>query len=458
MFKSNIKIAFRSLFRHKTYSLINIFGLGLGLATGFIMLLWVNNEYSTDKFHSKADRIYQVNAKMNDGKEETIWEQTPGPVSVYAKDNISDIELTTRVKVDRGRKQAVKSANKIFVEDNIGYTDNDFFHIFDFPILAGDRVTPLPRGLSVVLTESTAKKYFGDQNPIGNIISFRDTTFQVTGVMKDFPSNSSLQFSLLFSMDIVRIKFHGNGDWKTIDDDWGNYNYSTFCLFKKGAGTKTAAASLLDVLHKSNPGSAVVSQFVFRPLGNMYLYKPNGSKGRMIMVEIFFIVAIFVLLIAAINYINLVTARATQRVKEISVRKIIGADKNQLFWQFFIETGVLLLMATLASFIFAQLLLPVYKEVSATNINFNLADWRLWKLLLIILGSIWLLTGLYPALLLSSFKPLQSLKGKGFLSNGGTLRKTLVVLQFVVSITLLLGTVFIHRQMNFIQTKDLNVN
>jgi putative ABC transport system permease protein len=176
------------------------------------------------------------------------------------------------------------------------------------------------------------------------------------------------------------------------------------------------------------------------------------------MVEIFFIVAVFVLLIASINYINLVTAKATQRLKEIGIRKIIGAAKKQLFWQFFIETGVLLLLAVLASFVLVKLLLPVYQQVSGNTIVYDFSNWQLWKVLLGIVGSVWLLTGLYPALLLSSFKPIESLKGRIFLSNAGVIRKALVVLQFIVSITLMLGTVFIHRQMNYIQHKDLHIN
>ena len=275
--------------------------------------------------------------------------------------------------------------------------------------------------------------------------------------MKDFPANSSIQLSMLFSMDIIRIKFRGNGQWKTIEQDWGNYNYSTFCLMKKGSNTSYASRAILAELKKMNPDASITG-FPFRLLKDLYLYKADGSKGRIIMVEIFFIIAIFVLLIACINYVNLVTAKATQRVKEISIRKIIGGKKKQLFWQFFIEAGVLLLLATLTALLLTGLLLPVYKEVSGNDITYSPADWQLWKIFLSILGVVWILTGLYPALLLSSFKPLQSLQGRGLISSAGILRKSLVVLQFVVSITLLLSTVFIHRQMSFIKNKDLHVN
>ena len=457
MIKNYFKTAIRNLIKNRTYSLINIIGLGLGLATGFIVLLWVNNEYSMNRYHTNAERIYKIGAKLKMGTEETVWDNTPAPVAIFARENINDIEKIVRLKVDYGSKQVIKKDAKVFIEDKIGYTENEFFQIFDFPVVKGKSRQPLAEGLSVVLTESTAKKYFANDDPLGKILRFKDTTFSVSAVIKDFPSNSSIQANMLFSMDIVKLKFRGNGKWKTIDQDWGNYNYSTFCLMKKGANTAYASTAILTALKKANP-DASVSSFPFTALKNIYLYKADGGKGRIIMVEIFFIIAVFVLLIACINYVNLVTAKATQRVKEISIRKIIGAEKMQLFWQFFIETGILLLLAALISLLLTELLLPVYRQVSGNAISYNPSDWQLWKLFLSILGAVWFLTGLYPAFLLSSFKPLQSLQGKGLLSRAGTLRKSLVVLQFIVSITLLLGTVFIHQQMSFIQNKELHVN
>ncbi len=457
MIKNYVKIAIRNLIKNRTYSLINVTGLGLGLATGFIMLLWVNNEYSMNRYHTNADRIYKINARLFSGVDEIVWENTPAPVAVFAKENISDIEKVVRLKAEYGAKQVVKYNTTVFIEEKIGYTENEFFEIFDFPVVNGDPIKPLAEGLSVVVTESTARKYFGSDNPVGKILRFKDTTFSVSAVMKDFPANSSIQLNMLFSMDIIRIKFRGNGEWKTIEQDWGNHNYSTFCLIKEGSYTGYASKAILADMKKNNPNSSVTA-FPFVPLKDIYLYKADGSKGRIIMVQLFFIIAIFVLLIACINYVNLVTAKATQRVKEISIRKIIGGEKKQLFWQFFIEAGMLLLLATVTALFLTGLLLPVYKEVSGNIITFNPADWQLWKVFLSILGVVWLLTGLYPALFLASFKPLYSLQGRGLLSSAGILRKSLVVLQFIVSITLLLSTVFIHRQMNFIRNKDLNVN
>ncbi len=457
MIRNYLRTAWRNLLHNRTYSFINIAGLGLGLATGFIILLWVYQEYSMNLYHRHADRIYKVNATINTGSEQAVWENTPAPVAVFARNSISDIEKVALLKVNYGAKQVVKYGDKVFIEDKIGYTENPLFEIFDFPLVAGDEKKPLADGLSVALTEKTARRYFGNDDPLGKMILFRDTLFTVSAVMKDFPASSSIQADMLFSMDIIRLKFRGNGQWKTIEQDWGNHNYASFCLMRKGAGTENASQALLKAAKTANPNSSVTS-FPFVPLKNIYLYKPDGTKGRLIMVEIFFIVAVFVLLIACINYVNLVTAKATQRIREVSIRKIIGAEKKQLFWQFFTEAGVLLLVAGFIALIFGALLLPLYKLASGSTVLYDVADWKLWKLEIGLMGTMWLLTGLYPALLLSSFRPLQSLRGNGLLANAGLLRKSLVVLQFVVSITLLLSTVFIHRQMNYVMNKDLHVN
>lgn len=457
MIANYFKVAIRNIFKNRIYSFINIAGLGLGLATGFIMLLWVNNEYSMNRYHKHADRIYQVTARLKWGTGEAVWETTPAPLASFAKDNISDIEQVARLKSNNAINQVVKIANKTFIENQIGYTENELFKIFDFPVIAGNPKEPLAGGLSVVLTGSTAKKYFGEDDAVGKIIRFRDTSFVVSAVIKDFPVNSSLHYSALFSLDIVKLKFRGNGKWKTIDQDWGNYDYSTFCLVRKDGNIENISTMIQGAVKAANP-DAGTNQFPLRPLSKLYLYKPDGTKGRLIMVEIFFIVAIFVLLIASINYVNLVTARATQRVKEIGIRKVIGAAKRQLCWQFFIETGVLLVLATATALLLMNLLLPVYQQVSGNTVAYDFANWQLWKVLAAIVGTVWLLTGLYPALLLSSFRPIESLRGKIFLSSAGFIRKSLVVLQFVVSITLILGTVFIHRQLNYIQNKDLHIN
>lgn len=456
MIRNYLTIGWRNLLRNRLYSIINVFGLGLGIAVGFVLLYWVNNEFTMNAFHSKADRIYQVSAKLKIANDMQVWENVPAPATVYAREHIPDIEKIARVKYGYGQKQVVKVNEKVFIESNIGYTENEFFQVFDFPIVKGPAETPLAPGLSAVISESTAEKYFGNENPVGKIIQFRDTTIQVSAVMKDFPASSSLQFDMLFSLDLVKAKFRGNGQWKTIDTDWGNYDYGTFALLKPGGDKARTSKMIHQALLKINDKSSV-QDFPLRPLKEIYLYKPDGSKGRLVMVEIFLVVGIFIMLIAAINYVNLVTARATQRIKEISMRKILGAEKQQLFIQFFCETGVLLLLSLLTAFLFIQLLLPVYSEVTGNKFHIAIFNWQLWKVLLMMVAGIWLLSGLYPALLLSSFRPVQALRGTGLFANTGLVRKSLVVLQFVVSISLVLSTVFIHRQMSFMQESDLNL-
>lgn len=234
MIRNYIKIAWRNLFKNRLYSLINIFGLGLGLAVGFVLLYWVNNEYTMNAFHKKADRIYQVNQKVKFGNDETVWDKLPAPVTPYARRHVADIEKVVRVRYGYNVNQPVTVDDQVYIENKFGYTENEFFDIFDFPIVKGPSKEPLGNGLTVVISQTIAKKYFCDEDPIGKMIRFRDTTVQVTAVMKDFPANSSFQYDLLFSLDVVRAKFRGNGPWKTIDEDWGNGDYATFCLLKKG--------------------------------------------------------------------------------------------------------------------------------------------------------------------------------------------------------------------------------
>lgn len=455
MLKNYIKTAIRNLYRNKTYSFINIFGLALGLATGFIMLLFVNNEYNMNLYHKNADRIYELMARIKFGQEDAVWEQVQAPVANVARGSITDVEKITRFKLN-GDKQVIQYNNRNFVEDKYGYAENEFFDVFDFPVVSGDPTAPFAKGLSAVITESTAKKYFGNEDPIGKTIVFRDTTCFVSAVLKDPPPNSSMQFDILFSLDVRRAKFRGNGNWKTIDQDWGNYDYNTFFLLRKNGSLKKVTSGLTAALKKTVPESGL-DQYLIRPLKDVYLYKPDGTKGRMIMVEIFFIVSIFILLIAAINYINLVSAKATQRMKEIGVRKIVGANRPQLVRQFFSETGVLLLLAGIVAFFLVKLFVPLYQQISGDTLYASATNWQMWKVIFLIVTAIWLITGSYPAFMLSSFKTIPSLKNEGTLSKIGLLRKSLVVLQFVISITLLLGTVFVHKQMNYVQTRNLNM-
>ena len=427
----------------------------MGLATGFIMLLWVSGEYRMNGYHRHASNIYRLNQVVKWGEEEATWEVTPAPLAGFLKQNIPAVQDVVRFKL-QGDKQPVVANGRDFIAERYGYAENNLFRIFDFPVVKGDPAAPFAKGLSAVLTESTAKKYFGNEDPIGQPLRFRDTTCFVSAVVKDVPAESSMQFDVLFSLDVVRAKFRGNGDWKTIDEDWGNASFETFVLLKDGASRKNIATSVLNAMKKGNPQSAVTG-YSLQPLRDIYHYYPDGRKGRIILVEVFFIVALFILAIAAINYINLVTARATQRIKEIGVRKVVGAEKAQLFWQFFVETGVLLVLSSVVAVLFIRVLLPVFEQVSGSQLLVSFSNSSMWMLIGCMGGLIWLVTGSYPAFLLSSFKTIPSLKGQGGTTRTGLLRKSLVMLQFVVSITLLLSTVVIHRQMDYVQSRNLNL-
>jgi putative ABC transport system permease protein len=417
MWKSFIKVGIRNLFRDKIYSVINVFGLATGLSAGILILVWVNNEYSVNCFHRKIDRIFQICITSKTDNRANTFTTIPAPVATYLKLNSGQITQVARV-TDESDKQIIKCNGKQFVEGSIAYTENEFFHIFDFPIEEGNSTNPFPNGSSVVITRNTATRYYGDRDPIGQTLEFKGKPYVVAAVMKDFPENSSIHFDVLFSLDAVRADFTGNGQWKTIDEDWGDFDYTTYCLANRNANISGIATALSNELRKANP-SPFSMKFTFLPFSNAYLYNPDGSKGRIIMVQVFFFIAIAILLLASFNYINLFVAKATQRMKDVTIRKLAGANKRQLILQFFTETGILVVFAVLLSMMMILTTFPIYKSLLGLQQFEIFGNWDLWKIVLITLAFTLLITGLYPAALLAASNPLQSLKNSNGLSGRG---------------------------------------
>jgi putative ABC transport system permease protein len=310
----------------------------------------------------------------------------------------------------------------------------------------------------MVLTEKVAKNIFGNEDPIGKIIRVDNThNYEVSAVIKDMPTNSSIKYEVLFPMAIVKEEFQGNGDWKTIDEDWGNFNFEIYFQVKNAASANTAAQKITKIHRKAQKHDNIQHMnYLLQPISQIHLYKPDGSPEGFLIVKIMSIVAIIILLIACINYVNLATARATNRAKEVSVRKIIGADKKQLFGQFMAESIIVFGIALVLAILFIWLLIPMYNEIASKSLVFNPFS----KNILLIIGATLLATislaGIYPAILLSSFNPLGIMKGAG--NSSGTnafFRKGLVVLQFSFSIILIISTLVIGSQMDFIRKKNL---
>ena len=460
MLKNYFRTGWRNMMNNKFYSVLTIVGLSIGLAVSGLIFVWVEDELGFDGFNHQAAQIYRVNTALGTGLSKGVYSVTPGAVAAYASKEVPGVRGA--VRWDNNNDYSVISyGDKSLQGNHLVYTDASLFALFDFQLLQGNRLNPFPDYQSVVITASTAKKYFGNEDVLGKVLQGdHKDNFKVSGVIADFPENSSLQGDILFSNELIKKQFYeaGKSIWKSMDDDWGNYRWNTYILLEPGVSVQSAGDKLTGILVKHNPNQRPVDlgSFQLQPLGKTHLYAPDGNEAGIDMVKIFALVAALILLIASINYVNLSTARAVLRAKEVSLRKIIGAARIQLIGQFIAETLVYFFMALVLAVVMMSILMPLYNDIAGKQMHFDILNMRMWK----VIGLTFLLTllaaSIYPALLLSSFKPIQALKGKLSVGIGNTIfRKLLVVGQFVFSIGLIIGTLVINRQLNFIQQKQL---
>jgi len=456
MIKNYFKTAWRNLWRHKLYSFINIKGLTVGLAVGILLLLWVQDEFSYDGFHKNEKNIYKVENMVGTGASRQLWSVTAAPIGVLAKKEIPGVEDAVRIS-GNGYYQLFKFKDKVFSEQNNFFTDPSLFSVFDFKLIKGNPSDPFPDDNSVVITESMAKKYFGNDDAMGKVIVADDkVNFKVTGVVNDFPKNSTFRADMLFPMSLLGSNMYANNkEGKNLENDFMQFNYNTFLLFKPGFSFDGFAEKLKQIHLKIKPDDTD-ADYLLLPLSKMHLHRADGSDGGYSTVRMFFIIAILILVIACINYVNLSTARSMLRAKEVSLRKIVGAGRAQLFFQFIIETVVLFLFATVLGLGLVYVLLPLFNEISGKELILNLTDYRIWEIILLTVCGTLIISSIYPALLLSSFEPLKALKGKiSARINDATFRKTLVVVQFTFSVVLIAGTIIIKEQMSFMRSKQL---
>lgn len=460
MIRNYFKTALRSLKGNTFYSVINICGLALGLATAILLLLWVQHERSYDRFHRDYDRIYKVLAHFKANGQDMVWEGVPGPLSVYAE-SIPQVESIVRVYSEYDQVLANADRSKVLDGFVAACADSTFLKIFDFELLRGYRTNPFPDNYSVLLTQTTAKKLFGVEDATGKVLQYRGDNFTVTGILGDFPDNSSLAFDAIFSMGYYAQLFAeggGNGDWKTIDTDLGNYAFNTYVKLRKDADPTAVEADFTEAYKKARGGDSD-TRYGLQPLASLHLVAADGNDAGARMVRIFFVIAIMVLVIAAINYINLSTARALVRAREVSIRKVIGANRGQLFLQFISETTLLFALALLLGIGLIIALLPIYSLIAGKEFHFSLTDAGIWKVIGYSTMGTLMAAAIYPALLLSGFHPLEAMKGKLVSGLGAALfRKILVVLQFSVSMVLIVATLVIGRQLAYVRQHDVGYN
>ena len=460
MFKSYFKIAVRNLMRHKGFSFINIAGLAIGMAACILVALFILDEISYDRYNKDANRIYRVVKDfVNDDGSKLPDATTPPAIGAAVQREIPEVEHMARLYPGWGNKFYVRNGEKKFIEENIYRADSSVFDVFSFSFLKGDPKTAMRAPNAIILTETAAKKYFGNEDPIGKTL---DIDFWppsvVTAVIKDVPENSHFKFDLL-----APLRFTDRAG-KPIDINtiWGWYNYYTYVKLKPGADEKVLDKKIRDVFKKNQPENE--NYFYSQLLTSIHLQsnlkwelRPNSDR---IYVYVFGVVALFILLIACINYINLTTARSTLRAKEIGVRKVSGAVRAALIRQFLAESIVIAVLSALLALAIAELLLPGINLITQKNLAlFGVPNpWIIGGVILfaILIG---LGAGLYPAFYLSSFEPVKVLKGTSLgITSKFNLRKVLVVAQFTISIALIIGTLVVAQQISFIQNAKLGLN
>jgi putative ABC transport system permease protein len=452
MLKTYFKIAYRNLIRHKAYSIINISGLAIGMAASILILLWVQNELSYDRFHKNAEQIYRITCDASGFKAAV----NPAAMPAGLKAQMPEIKNT--VRLSHLSTNLFEIGNRKFEEKRVFYVDDTFLQIFSYALVKGDPLTALKRVDGVLITQDMAKKYFGQEDAIGKVLR-KDNggNVVVTGVLANIPANSDLQFDFILPMASIAKT---NGDLK--NNVWDNFNFYSYVQLDKNfvptaASLSKFAQQMTRIYHKVQPDMKI--EFQLQPLTSIHLSQPLQvdlpGHGNVQYVRIFFIVAILILVVACINFMNLATARSARRAKEIGLRKVAGAIRGQLIIQFLGESLLISFFALLLALALVWLFLPLFNNLADKKLAIDFLNGKLWLSLLGIALVTGLVSGSYPALFLSGFNPVKVLKGN-MKSMGGNLlfRNGLVVTQFIVSILLLIGTVTIYNQLKFIKNRN----
>lgn len=459
MYKNYFKVTFRVFNREKLYSLINVSGLALGFTCCLMIYLFIRDELSYDTFHQDNDQIYRVaSAYMRQGKWEP-YASNSWRTGELIETNFAEVEELVRM---RDSEEVFVFGDKQIYEKRVATVDENFFKVFNFPLLKGNPAEALKGPNKVVISESMAAKYFGEQDAMGKVFEVRDSAFQlqVSGVMQDMPPNSHFHFDFLVSGETLR-QMADPGIFTNVGWD------SQYLYIKTAPGTDPAIMeSRFPGFVDQNLGPFTSSNFklFLQPLLSIHLKSDNGLEiepnGSMTRVYIFSVIAIFILGIACVNYMNLTTARSLRRAREVGMRKVLGAKRADLVGQFLSESFIMTFLAVAVAFVFTFFLIPEFNRFAGKEIPQDvLFNPHILFALLISLIVIGLVSGTYPAIILSSFRPLNSMKGSGNAGKSGfTFRKGLVVLQFAISIGLIAASAIVFRQWEFLKNKELGIN
>ncbi len=454
MLRNYFKIAIRSLFKNSVYSFINITGLSIGIASSVLILLWVADEYSYDRFHKNYDSVYKLYQSQQWAQGIGTGPAMPYPLKEVIKDKSSQIKNVVMTNWGEGNMLQVgeKRLNKMGLS-----ASEDFFKIFSFDMVKGDPNTALSDPTSIVITESTAKAFFEQQDPINQTIKIDNgQELKVTGVIKDVPHQSFFRFDYVMPF----AYYEATQSWvRYSKDNWNNNSFQMYVLLQPGATAAEVNNSIESILKDNNPKAPTAKLFL-HPMSKWRLYSnfENGvNTGGMIeYVQLFTAIAIFVLVIACINFMNLATARSESRAREVGIRKSVGSRRKELIFQFLGESVMVTFLSSVLAIVVVELVLPSYNLLVNKNISIDYTDPWLWSIAFGWVFVIGIFAGSYPAFYLSSFQPVKVLKGKINVGKGATTpRKVLVTLQFGFSIFLIIGTIVIYQQIMHVKNRDM---
>jgi putative ABC transport system permease protein len=461
MIRNYFKIALRNLAKNRLFSTLNIVGLATGLAVGLLILIWVQDEQSFDTFHPDAERIYRENASFITGEEEIFWPKSPAPHAAYALREIPGIEKA--VRVHSAGAPLIKYNATIQKEEKGVFVDTSFFEVFSYQLLAGNAYKLFNDNNSIVVTRSLAIRFMGNetdpQRYLGKVLEADNEKLTISAVIEDFPANTLFDHSYLRPFEHLKASFKPNDYWKSLEEDWGNFNGATYFKIHPKADIMAIENKLSDLQHQHNQFDSG-SKYHLQPMSELRFYEADGSDAGASTVRILGISALFILLIACINYINLATAKSTLRAKEVGMRKVIGADRWQLIAQFLVESVVVFCIASVLSVVRIYTLLPFCNDIADKQLQLDWSKGSTVGLFASVLGATLLFSATYPALILSAYQPLKVMRGVLMpgKNNQITLRKTLVVTQFVCSCFLMIVMLVVGRQLNYIRTKNLGYN
>ena len=461
MFKNYVKIAIRNLLRNKLYSFLNIAGLAIGIACCVLILLYVQDELSFDRFHEKADRIFRVNSHFFISERTMHFATTAHVQGQMFKDEYPEVENYVRFN-QYGLRRVIRYKENTFYEEKFIYADHTLFDVFSFKLIKGNPKDALVKPNSLVVTEEMAEKYFGSDDPIGKDLRVNiDTLFKVTGVMENIPKTSHIRPDFFASFSSLNLEPTGNA----AQDMLSNIDYLTYILLREGADYKEFEQKLVGFIDKYIgavlKGLGGSARLEVQPLTRIYLHSDLDSElertGDISYVYLFSGIGLFILLLACLNFMNLATARSANRAKEVGLRKVVGAQRFQLIKQFLGESMILTFIALILSLLLASLTMPIFRNISAKDLTMGIfSNPVLMAGLLALFFVVSIIGGSYPAFFLSAFRPVEVLQGK--LKRGAKssiLRIVLVSLQFTVSIVLIIGTLIVHKQLNYIRNSKL---